>query len=212
MYELPIDNDRETEMTYHTTQAMFFEPHQFKKLRQWIDANSQMKERDHLMFLLSFHAGLRAAEISKLDLEGFFDVEGRPSNRIIVRAKVGKKKGTREVPMTPELSDALLNFLRRYPEATYVAIGTYKNGKRMSPTAVTSYMWLVFKKAGFKQGSSHSGRRTYITNCARTANKFGLSMRDVQEMAGHARLTTTQGYVETNPARYAMAAFLPSGR
>lgn len=203
-------------MSYHTTQAMFFEPHQFKKLRQYIDANSKMPERDNLMFLLSFHAGLRAAEISKLDLDAFFDVEGRPSNRIIVRSIVQKKgrehRGTREVPMTPELSDALLKFLRRYPEATYVAIGAYRGGKRMSPSAVTSYMWLMYKKAGFKNGSSHSGRRTYITNLGRTMNNFGLSMRDVQEMAGHARMNTTQGYMEANPARYAAAAFLPSGR
>jgi integrase/recombinase XerD len=199
-------------MTYHTTQAMFFEPHQFKKLRKWIAENSQMKERDDLMFLLSFHGGLRASEIAKIDLEAMFDVEGKIANRIVVTSKVGKRGSTREVPMTPDLIDSLIKFMRRYPEATFVALGTYKNQQRMKPTAVKAYMWYVYKKAGFKMGSSHSGRRTYITNLARTMNNFGLSLRDVQEMAGHARLNTTQGYVEANPARYAAAAFLPSGR
>lgn len=199
-------------MTKLTKQAMFLEPHQFKKLRQWIAQNRTLKERDDLMFLLSFHGGLRASEIAKIDLDAMFDVEGKVANRIIVGTDVAKLGRAREVPMTPDLTDALIKFMRRHPEATFVAIGTYKNQKRMTPDAVKAYMWYVYKKAGFKQGSSHSGRRTYITNLARTMNNFGLSLRDVQDMAGHARLNTTQGYVEANPARYAAAAFLPSGR
>jgi integrase len=199
-------------MTTHTTQAMFFEPHQFKKLRLYIAKNCKMPERDDLMFLLSFHGGLRASEISKIDLDAMFDAEGKIANRIIITPKVGKMGRGREVPMTPDLIDSLVKFMRRYPEATFVALGAYKNNKRMNPAAVKAYMWCVYKKAGFKNGSSHSGRRTYITNLGRTMNQFGLSMRDVQEMAGHARLNTTQGYMEANPARYAAAAFLPSGR
>jgi integrase len=110
-----------------------------------------------------------------------FDVEGKIANRIVVTSKVGKRGSTREVPMTPDLIDSLIKFMRRYPEATFVALGTYKNHQRMKPTAVKAYMWYVYKKAGFKMGSSHSGRRTYITNLARTMNNFGLSLRDVQE-------------------------------
>ena len=44
--------------------------------------------------------------------------------------------------------------------------------------------------------SSHSGRRTFITRAARKVSEVGGSVRDVQQLAGHARLQTTQRYID----------------
>jgi integrase/recombinase XerD len=196
-------------MSKHVTKkAKVLEDFQVRKLRNWITDNSHTPERDDLMFLLSYHAGLRASEISKLDVDAMTDTEGNPLHKIFVDSKVGKRGRGREVPMTPYLTDALLKFRRRYPDATYVAISRYRGGARMSADAVKVYMREIYLKAGFLGASSHSGRRTYITNLARRINNFGGSLRDVQLMAGHARIDTTENYVEANPAVFAAAASL----
>lgn len=195
-------------MELATKKAKVLEDFQVRKLRNWIADNSRTPERDDLMFLLSYHAGLRASEISKIDLDAMLDTQGNPLNKIIIDAKVGKKGRGRVVPMSPLVTNALLTFRRRYPDATYVAVSRYRNGARMNPSAVKVYMRDIYLRAGFVGASSHSGRRTYITNLARRINNFGGSIRDVQLMAGHADLRTTEGYVEANPAVFAAVASL----
>ncbi len=54
----------------------------------------------------------------------------------------------------------------------------------------------LYASLGFDGCSSHSGRRTFITRAARKVSAAGGSLRDVQQLAGHASLQTTQRYVE----------------
>ena len=49
---------------------------------------------------------------------------------------------------------------------------------------------------GMSDCSSHSGRRTFITRAARKVSEVGGSVRDVQQLVGHASLQTTQRYIE----------------
>jgi integrase/recombinase XerD len=69
----------------------------------------------------------------------------------------------------------------------------------MSPQAIVNLFWRWYRYVGFDGCSSHSGRRTFITNTARKISTVGGSLRDVQMLAGHTNLRTTQRYIEANP-------------
>lgn len=53
-----------------------------------------------------------------------------------------------------------------------------------------------YEQQGFVGCSSHSGRRTFITNAARKISLVGGSLRDVQMLAGHSSLRITQRYID----------------
>jgi integrase/recombinase XerD len=75
---------------------------------------------------------------------------------------------------------------------------------RTSRTSATSAQVIVnlfrhwYHALGFDGCSSHSGRRTFITNAARNISRFGGSLRDVQALARHSSLSMTQTYIEVD--------------
>ncbi len=66
----------------------------------------------------------------------------------------------------------------------------------MTARSVVNWFRAVYDSLDLKGCSSHSGRRTFITRAARLLAKTGGSLRDVQELAGHSSLTTTECYIQ----------------
>ena len=79
-------------------------------------------------------------------------------------------------------------------ETSYVV--TTERSPVTSSQAVVNMFKRWYADLGLLGCSSHSGRRTFITNAARKISTVGGSLRDVQMLAGHSSLAVTQRYIE----------------
>jgi integrase/recombinase XerD len=150
--------------------------------------------RNRLIVLLSVKAGLRAAEIAKLSWDMILDPSGEVGRTLELQDRIAKKGGGRSVPLHAELRQTLI-------EARRTCIGQgpiirSERGGPMTPLSIVVWFNRAYKALGFEGCSSHSGRRTFITRGARIVHKAGGSLRDVQLLAGHRSIQTTQRYID----------------
>ena len=153
-------------------------------------------QRDRVMILLSVKAGLRAGEIAKLTWPMVLDADGRIGNRIELHDSAAKKGSGRTIPLHADLRRPLVS-LRRQAGAKGAVIRSERGGSRgMRPGSVVNWFRRLYSDLGLNGCSSHSGRRTFITNAARLVFKAGGSLRDVQQLAGHRSIEQTQAYID----------------
>lgn len=152
--------------------------------------------RNQVMVLLSFKAGLRACEIAGLNWSMVLKSDYRISDVIYISKSIAKKGSHRHIPMNDQLKSALgvLHREQDCPEKGAVILS--ERSGHMSAAAVVNYFGALYQSLGLHGCSSHSGRRTFITNAAKALSRSGGSLRDVQELAGHRALTTTERYIQ----------------
>jgi integrase len=151
-------------------------------------------DRNKVIVLLSAKAGLRAGEIAKLTWPMVLDANGRLGETIELHDKAAKKGGGRSIPIHPALRKALTVWAHQSSLDGYVI--TSERGSAMTPLSIVVWFNRAFQTIGLQGCSSHSGRRTFITRAARLVHKAGGSLRDVQLLAGHRSIQTTQGYID----------------
>jgi len=150
--------------------------------------------RNRVIVLLSAKAGLRAGEIANLTWDMVIDASGHISGLIELAEPAAKKRSGRSIPVHPDLIAALAAWRQVAPPSDYVIAS--ERGGRMRPLSIVVWFNRAFKNIGLKGCSSHSGRRTFVTRAARIVHKAGGSLRDVQLLAGHRSIQTTQRYID----------------
>jgi len=166
------------------------------KAEQRITAHSRCLASDRLQLRLSVYGGLRAGEIADLPLHNLLGPRHRISPVITVYAS--KTGTTRSVPMHPLIAEAVRDVRRCYPQATHAAFSVGADGmlKRRSASCVTNWFTRIYRSAGLVGCSSHSGRRTFASLLSRRLGGGNGSIADLQQVLGHASLSSTQCYLE----------------
>lgn len=151
--------------------------------------------RNRAMVLLSFKAGLRACEIAGLTWPMVLTGAGRIAHVLTISGGIAKHGRLRRLPMNALLADTLkaLHAEHGYPREGPVIPS--ERGTPITARSVVNWFSGVYREVGLSGCSSHSGRRTFITRSARMLAKTGGSLRDIQELAGHQAITTTERYI-----------------
>jgi integrase/recombinase XerD len=172
-----------------------------QEIRRVLDyvATRKHSERNRAMLLTMYYAGLRVKECASLRYEDVLDGDGkiRAEIRLTPEQTKGSKAGT--VFVSDKLRKELQAYVKSVPPKALTDKLFYSQ-KRPSEgwnsNTLCQFFHHLFKSVGIEGASSHSPRRTLITNLA----DKGVSVRVLQSIARHANISTTQAYIDVNDA------------
>jgi site-specific recombinase XerD len=174
-------------------------PAEVAALLDRIPADTALALRDRALFELAYASGLRAEELVKLDVEAIdYDDE-----HVRVEGKGGK---TRIVPAGEPALKAIHRYVRNGRHALQAGDGERalflsKSGKRLSTSDVRRRLRVWTRRAvGLSGGvgtSPHTLRHSFATHLLEN----GADLRSIQELLGHASISTTQVYTRVESAR-----------
>jgi integrase/recombinase XerC/integrase/recombinase XerD len=169
---------------------------QMRSLLERIPAHTPLELRDRAMLELAYSCGLRCEEIVNLD-QGAMDFE---SEQLRV---IGKGSKERILPVGEPAQRALERYIERGRRALAndsreLALFVSKSGRRLSNSDVTRRLGLWTREAAMAAGvSPHSLRHSFATHLL----EGGADLRTIQELLGHASISTTQVYTRVDAAR-----------
>jgi site-specific recombinase XerD len=169
---------------------------QMRSLLERIPAHTPLELRDRAMLELAYSCGLRCEEIVNLD-EGALDFE---TEQLRVMGKGSKE---RLLPVGEPAQRALRRYLDKGRRALATdprepALFLSKSGRRLSNSDITRRLGLWTREAALAAGvSPHSLRHSFATHLL----EGGADLRTIQELLGHASISTTQVYTRVDAAR-----------
>ena len=159
--------------------------------------------RDQTIFYFSVKCGLRSKEISYLKWWMVMDSDGSVGNYLNLPNSSSKGRSGRVVPLNKDLKNNLEMMLDEHrtfsdfdPQTSFIV--RTERSKSTSPQSIVNMFQRWYGNLGLVGCSSHSGRRTFITETSKKISMVGGSLRDIQMMVGHSSLQTTQRYIESD--------------
>jgi len=163
--------------------------------------------RNQSMFLLTHGCGVRIKELVSMRICDVLERNGDIKQEVNLNRNQTKGARGRTVYLSDKMRDVIRNYLReRFGVQDLLAVtmsntsralfATQKNADRGFSASTGCQMFHYwYKDCDIVHGSSHSGRRSFITNLA---NK-GVAIHVLKELAGHRSIVVTEKYIAKNP-------------
>ncbi len=151
--------------------------------------------RNRVMLLTGTWSGMRVGEIANLSISDVMNADGTVKAEVRLTAEQTKGRYPRIVFLPQKLRDELAAYLhmRQGAKPTHPLFIT-AGRKRFTANGMTQHFYWLFKRAGIAGATSHSMRRTFITNLATK----GIGVRVLASLAGHRSIAVTQRYIDVN--------------
>lgn len=176
-------------------QAKTLSEKEFKRLLAVI-SSTRHADRDRMVVLMSYWGGLRVGEIASLHIGDVLAADGSIKPQFTLKAEQTKGDKPRTVMLAEKLRKELAVYVDglKHKDAHRPLFGSQRSRTGFSANTLCKRMNHLYALAGIDGGSSHSGRRTFITTLA---NK-GVGVRVLMALAGHKNIGTTQRYIDLN--------------
>jgi integrase/recombinase XerD len=158
-------------------------------------ATQSFPQRNRLMLLTGLWSGMRVGEISSLTISDVMNLDRSVKAEVRLTAEQTKGRQPRTVFLPQKLREELAAYMALRTDAKpehplFVTAGR----KRFSANVMAQHFHYLFKRAGIAGASSHSMRRSFITNLAAK----GIGVRVLASLAGHRSIAVTQRYIDVN--------------
>lgn len=177
-------------------QAKTFTEKELKRVLAYV-AIHKHAVRNRAMVLLTHWAGLRVGEVAALRIGDVMAEDGTVKQEVRLLPEQTKGRHARTifigVRLRKELSAYVLTL--KNPNPCKPLFYTQKR-QGFSANTLCQYFHKLYRDAGIEGASSHSGRRSFITNLA----SKGGGVRVLMSLAGHRSMATTQLYIDVNDA------------
>ena len=168
-----------------------------QNLKQVLDYVAAHKHslRNRTMLLVTHYAGMRVGEVANLKYANVLDEQNKIRDEIQLEPTQTKGRHARTVFVNAKLKRELEVYVRNHmPMNPNTPLFYTQKRAGFTPNTLAQHFHYLYKRAGIAGGSSHSGRRTFITNLAAK----GVGVRVLMSLAGHRSISTTQAYIDVN--------------
>jgi integrase/recombinase XerD len=176
-------------------------------LRRVLDyvATRKHSARNRCALLLTHYAGMRVGEVAALRICDVLNDSGSIKDEIRLKPDQTKGKYARTVYINARMQKELAQYIKclRITDASKPLFYTQKRAG-FSANTLAQYFFFLYKKSGFENCSSHSGRRSFLTGLA---NK-GTAIHILKSLAGHRNISTTASYLYSSPTQLKAAVEL----
>lgn len=152
-------------------------------------------QRNRAMLLTGLWSGMRVGELARLSITDAVNPDSTVRAEIRLTAEQTKGRHPRTVFLPQKLRDELAGYLAsRGAQSATDPLFTTNSGRPFTPNLLAQHFFWLFRVAGISGASSHSMRRSFITNLAAK----GVGVRVLASLAGHRGIQTTQVYIDAS--------------
>ena len=177
-------------------QAATLDSKQLQRVLDYLKTRRHYK-RNRTMLLLTHWSMLRVGEVAALRYCDVLSADGEIRTETVLSANQTKGDKSRRIWFNERMREEIAAYVAAHKPKKLTQPSFYtQRSEGFTANTLTHIINGIYQKAGIYGASSHSGRRTGLTNLA----DKGVSVRVLMALAGHSQIATTQRYIDLRPS------------